>query len=709
MSALIQAAAGGRQVYRLIGLHCMDCAAKLEADLVATPGVSRVELNFGAAKLTVDGTVAESVVAAIARIHNVQIRSATLPAEQRSFLATNPHLISTGIAGLLVALGWIAQYIAPPLVVHGLYGAAILIGGLNGGWKGIRGLLRLDFNMDVLMMIAVIGAILIGQWSEAAVVAFLFGISETLEAYTMDRARQSLRSLMDVAPKVARVRRKNQEIELPVEEIRVGDVIAVRPGEKIAMDGQIIAGSSTVNQAAITGESMPIEKRSNDEVFAGTLNGSGALEVRVTKFVEDSTFAKIVHLVEEAQAQRAEIQTFVQRFAKFYTPAVMVLTALIILVPPLFFGAAWAPWIYQGLSLLVLACPCALLISTPVAIVSAISNAARHGVLIKGGAHLERVGTVKVIAFDKTGTLTVGRPVVTDVEVLTKGSLSAELISLAGAVERHSEHPLARAIVRYAEREGITHTATDFQAIVGRGGSATVDGRTVFVGSPKLFTADLGIGLGKAAAFIKGWRAQGKTVILIGRGYRLLGAIAVADTARESSAKVLKQLKAAGIKATVMLTGDNGVTARAIANSVGVDQVKADLMPEDKVSVVQALMAEHGAVAMVGDGVNDAPALAVATVGIAMGGAGTDVAMETADIVLMADDLTKLPFTVQLSRQTLRIIKQNISIALGLKLLALLAVFPGWLTLWVAILSDMGATVIVTLNAMRLLRVRPKE
>lgn len=685
----------------------MDCASKFEQDLVATPGVSRVTLNFGAAKLTIEGPISPHMIAEIGRKHNVRIALATEPIPQQSLWAANPHLLSTAIAGAFLMAGWVLGLGREGWFPTVAYAAAIVIGGWSPGKKGLRSLVRLNFNMNVLMFIAVIGAALIGEWGEGATVVFLFGISETLEAYSVDRARQSIRSLMEMAPKMATVRRNGQEQTLPVEEIQVGDLILVRPGEKIGMDGQVISGSSAVDQAAITGESLPVLKQVGDEVFAGTLNGSGALIVTVTKLVEDSTFSRIVHLVEEAQAQRAPTQTLVERFAKLYTPAVMLITALIMLVPPLLLGLPWLTWIYRGLALLVVACPCALLISTPVSIVSAISTAARHGVLIKGGAHLEQIGKIQAIAFDKTGTLTTGRPEVTNLVSFVPAYSPAQVLSLAAAVEAHSEHPLARAIVTYAERGEGAPAATDFQALVGQGAHAMVEGHTFYVGSPRLFRDHLGVALGNAAEQVAAWESQGQTVVLIGDAVQVLGAIAVADTPRQTSAPMVASLKASGIQTTVMLTGDNSGTANAIAKTVGIGRVEAELMPQDKVAAVQALVTDYGAVAMVGDGVNDAPALAAATVGIAMGGAGTNVALETADIALMADDLSKLPFTIALSQATFRIIKQNIAISLGLKLLALLAVFPGWLTLWIAILSDMGATLIVTLNALRLLGLRP--
>jgi len=672
------------------------------------PGVTRVELNFAAAKLTVEGDVSREAIAAAGQAHNIQIRAEreALPPPQ-PFWVANAAVVPTGLALLFTIVAEVAEWLASTAISIPLFALAILVGGSSTFKKGLRNLARLQFDMNVLMTVAVIGAALIGEYGEGAVVAVLFGVSEVLESYTMDRARQSLRSLMEIAPKSARVIRMGREEEVPVEEIRVGETLVVRPGEKLAMDGVVITGRSAINQANITGESLPVEKGPNDEVFAGTVNGHGGLEIRVTRLVEDTTLSKLIHLVEEAQAQRAPTQTFVERFAAWYTPTIMLLAALVILIPPLAFGGDWSHWIYEGLALLVVGCPCALVVSTPVSIVSAIANAARNGVLIKGGAHLERAGSIRVVAFDKTGTLTRGQPEVTGVESRHAHLTSGEVLRLMAAVEMRSEHPLARAIIRAVPSGEVLPKAEGFEAIVGRGARATVDGRTYYVGSPALFAQELGVDLAPVADLVASWQALGRTVMLLGTESALLGAVAVADTPRESTAQALAQLKQAGVAHTVMLTGDNSATARAIGAMVGVDQVRAELLPHEKVAVVQELAAQHGTVAMVGDGVNDAPALAAATVGIAMGGAGTDVALETADIALMADDLTKLPFTLRLSRAAMGVIKQNIGIALGLKLLAVVAVFPGWLTLWLAILADMGATVLVTLNGMRLLRIRP--
>lgn len=561
------------------------------------------------------------------------------------------------------------------------------------------------------MTVAIIGAAIIGEWSESAVVVILFAISEVLERYSMDKARASIRSLMDIAPKEALVRRNEREFLVNVNEIVVGDIMVVKPGEKIAMDGDVVAGFSAVNQAAITGESVPAEKNPGDEVFAGTLNGEGLLEVKITKLVDDTTIAKIIHLVEEAQAEKAPSQAFVDRFAKYYTPIIILVAFLVAIFPPLLFGADWSEWIYQGLAVLVVGCPCALVISTPVSIVTAIGNAAKNGVLIKGGVYLEEMGMLKAIAFDKTGTLTKGIPAVTDYKVLSSYDCN-ELLSVIAALENKSEHPLAASIVRKAESDNITFKDTvieEFTSVTGKGIKGTVDRVTYYIGSPKYLDGIISTGIpSNINAEISLLQDEGKTVMAVGTASEMLAIIAVADEVRESSREVISRLHELGIEKTIMLTGDNSGTAKAIGREAGVSEIESELLPEDKLSFIKELQKKHNKVAMVGDGINDAPALAAATIGIAMGGAGTDTALETADIALMADDLKKLPFTIKLSRQTLSIIKQNITFAIGVKLFALLLVIPGWLTLWIAIFADMGATLIVTLNGLRLLKVKDK-
>ncbi len=617
------------------------------------------------------------------------------------------------VSMVFLLIGWYSGHINGEESISTIlaYGASILVGGYRLFRTGIKNLFRLEFDMRTLMTIAVIGAAFIGEWGEGATVVILFAISEALETYSMDKARQSIHSLMDIAPKEALIRRGTKEFTVEVDDIQIGDIMIVKPGQKIAMDGIVVKGLSAVNQAAITGESVPAAKSVDDEVFAGTLNEEGLLEVKVTKQVEDTTIAKIIHLVEEAQAERAPSQAFVDRFAKYYTPVIMLIALGVAVLPPLFFGAAWDKWIYQGLAVLVVGCPCALVISTPVSIVTAIGNAARNGVLIKGGIHLEEMGAIKAIAFDKTGTLTKGIPAVTD--YLPKPNIdSNELLNIIAALENGSQHPLASAIMKKAEDEQLLYhsvTIEDFSSITGKGVKGIYKGVTYYVGSPKLFDEILAKGIPyELNTQISDLQNQGKTVMVAGTANEVLGLIAVADELRQNSKGVIEKLHSLGIQKTIMLTGDNYGTAKAIGKQAGVSDIKAELLPQDKLTFIKELRGKYEHVAMVGDGVNDAPALAASTVGIAMGGAGTDTALETADIALMADDLGKLPFTVKLSRKALTIIKQNITFSLGIKLVALLLVIPGWLTLWIAIFADMGATLIVTLNGLRLLRVKDK-
>jgi Cd2+/Zn2+-exporting ATPase len=582
---------------------------------------------------------------------------------------------------------------------NSLFAAAILLGGFPLFKTGLKNLFRLEFDMKTLMTIAIIGAAIIGEWSEGAVVVLLFAISEVLESYSMDKARASIRSLMEHAPSEALIVRNGQEITLKAEDIEVGDLMIVKPGQMIAMDGVIVEGISSINQAAITGESVPIEKVIDDEVFAGTLNEEGFLKVKVTKLIDDTTIAKIIHLVEEAQAEKAPSQRFIDRFAKYYTPVIMAVAALVAVVPPLLFAANWQEWIYQGLAVLVVGCPCALVISTPVSIVTAIGNAARNGVLIKGGNFLEEAGAIQAIAFDKTGTLTKGMPVVTD---FVNFSDDKNLLAIVAALESKSHHPLASAIIKKAADETNEYDVEQFSSLTGMGVKGTVNGVEYHVGNLRLFDEISENIMNQITAL----RNQGKTVMIAGNDMEVLALIAVADEVRESSRKVIERLHQLGIQQTILLTGDNRATAEAIGRFVGVTSIEAELLPEDKVAFIKKLKAQFGRVAMVGDGINDAPALATATVGIAMGGAGSDTALETADIALMNDDLKKLPFTIKLSRKTLQIIKQNITFSLAIKLLALLLVIPGWLTLWIAIFADMGMTLLVTLNGLRLLRVK---
>lgn len=698
-----------KQVVRLSGLTCADCSAQFEQIVKNVPGVIDAKVNFAASKITIEGTrLSKEKLEELGAFENIKVvDNDKEESKEVGFWEKNRQTIVLGVSFVFLVIGFLADYLfqAPALSIS-TFITATLLSGWENFKKGIVNLFRLNFTMNTLMTVAIGGAFAIGYWEEAAVVAFLFGVSEMLEAYSADKARQSIRQLMDIAPKTALIVRNGKEQILSVGDIEVGDLMIVKPGEKIAMDGEVVKGSSSVNQAAITGESIPAEKIVGDSVFAGSLNQAGSIEVKVTKLVEDTTIAKIITMVEDAQEQRAPSQAFVDKFAKYYTPAVMVLAVAIALVSPLLFGVAWQTSIYNALALLIIACPCALVVSTPVSIVSAISNAARNGVLIKGGLHLENAGSLRAIAFDKTGTLTRGEPAVTDVIVLQDQSIE-DTLSLAAGIEKYSEHPLAQAIVRDAEQRGITLAkAEDFQSVMGKGVQASINGKGYLIGNPRFFEG-MGIPLTNIDGQIHKLQNEGKTAMIFSQEQKFLAIIAVADEVRESSKLALKQLKQAGIQKTIMLTGDNEATARAIAAQVGIDDFHAELLPEDKVSAVKELRTTYDRIGMVGDGVNDAPALATATTGFAMGGAGTDTALETADIALMADDLSKLPFTIRLSRSALRVVKQNIAFSLTIKAVATLLVFPGWLTLWLAILADVGATILVTANGMRLLKIKP--
>lgn len=694
--------------YRLENLSCANCATKFEKNVKELVGVQDAQLNFGAAKLTVVGNATVAELEAAGAFDGIKVSKAS----ERKVVQTEPFYKRkenqlAAFSLVFVIFGLIGSFSLGEghILVNSLFAIAIVVGGYPIFKTGIKNLLRLEFDMKTLMTIAIIGAALIGEWQEAAVVVFLFAISEALEAYSMNKARQSISQLVELAPTTALIKRAHgqhfHEMEMATEQIQIGDILLVKPGQKIAMDGMVMEGTSTVNQAAITGESIPVTKTVGDHVFAGTLNEAGALEIQVTKRVEDTTIAKIIHLVEEAQAQKAPSQKFVDRFAKYYTPAIMLVAVAVAIIPSLVTGD-WAHWIYQGLAVLVVGCPCALVISTPVAIVTAIGNAARQGVLIKGGAYLEQLSHIRAVAFDKTGTLTKGQPEV--VAIMTSQYDERTLFAQMAAVEKKSQHPLARAILAKAFDEKIDiPQAENFQSVTGKGAYATVKDEIIYVGSVSWIASLVAIPQNLSKA-IEEQASNGHSVIVTANKERVLGIVSIADQVRSESKSVIEALHKSGIEHTVMLTGDAPLTAQKIADRLMISDVRASLLPENKLQAMKELQQQYGSVAMVGDGVNDAPALAAADIGIAMGGAGSDAALETAQIVFMRDDLTKLPFTMKLSKRTLTIIKQNIMFALGLKLIALLLVIPGWLTLWIAIFADIGATLLVILNALRLLK-----
>ncbi len=640
----------------------------------------------------------------------------------RGWARRNERALATAVGGALLLLAFLSGLAgAPGRLTAFLYTVTTFVSGYHAaraGWTALR--ITRNLDMNVLMTLAVVGALLIGEYTEGAMVTFLFALGNLLESATMDRARQAIRSLMELAPAEATLLREGDEVRARVETLLVGDHILIRPGERLPMDGRIVEGWSALNEAPVTGESLPVEKSAGDEVYAGTVNGGGALTVEVTRLASDNTLARLIKLVQEAQSQRAPSQRFVDRFARVYTPIVIVLATLIALVPPLLGWGTFSAWLYKGLVLLIISCPCALVISTPVTVVSAIARAARAGVLIKGGAHLEQMGAIRVLAFDKTGTLTQGEPQVVNcycVEHVPTEPPQAclncqDLVAKATAVESRSEHPLARAVLRHARALGVEGRYLPGQAVqatAGMGVSGRVNGHSISVGS-HAFMHRNGEAANSLCADVQQAEDDGSTILMIEdeccdqRGY-----LTVADALRPGVEQVMDDLRRVGVQRTVMLTGDNEHTAQRIAQQAGVDEVRARLLPQDKVQAVEELQAQYGRLAMVGDGVNDAPAMARATVGIAMGAAGTDAALETADIALMADDLSKLPFTIALSRRALGIIRANIALSLIIKALFLALAVGGTATLWMAVLADMGTSLLVTLNGLRMLGYRRKE
>ncbi|QWG19298.1 heavy metal translocating P-type ATPase [Bradyrhizobium sediminis] len=611
-----------------------------------------------------------------------------------------------GLADALRLLGTHAGQ-AMPWPEIAAYSAAIVCGGrfvIVKAWYSAKSL-RPDMNL--LMTVAVIGAIAIGEWFEAATVSFLFALSLMLESWSVGRARRAIAALLDLTPPVVRViRADGSEAEIAAADARLGDHFFVQAGQRIPLDGRVVAGASAVNQAPITGESVPVEKGPDAEVYAGTINGDGVLTVEATKTVEDTTLARIIHMVEEAHARRAPSEQWVERFARVYTPAVMMLALLVFVLPPAFIDGDWHAWFYRALVLLVIACPCALVISTPVSIVASLAASARAGVLVKGGAYVELPARLRAIAVDKTGTITRGEPEV--VRVVPFGDhTEVELLARAAALEARSTHPLARAVLSYVESKGIALApASDVRVLTGKGLIGTFDGKPFWLGSHR-YVIERGQDTLEVAQQAEMLEADGKTVLVIGNARHVCGVIAVADTIRPEARNVIEQLHAAGIAHVAMLTGDNRVTAEAIAREVGIDEVHAELLPEEKVRKVDELVARYGTVAMVGDGVNDAPALARSTLGIAMGAIGSDAAIETADVALMTDDISKLPWLVRHSRRTLRIIRQNIAFSLGIKAVFVVLTFAGLASLWAAIAADMGASLLVVANALRLLRANP--
>jgi Cd2+/Zn2+-exporting ATPase len=595
---------------------------------------------------------------------------------------------------------------AVPVVAELLYALGILSGGRYVFPKAWLSLRRLRPDMNLLMTLAVLGAMVIGEWFEAATVTFLFALSLTLESWSVARARRAVESLLAIAPATVRVPREDgTQLEVPASEVQVGTVFLVKPGDRIALDGIVVRGASEVNQAPITGESLPVAKSRGADVFAGTINGNGALEVQSTKPADKTILAHIIRIVGEAQKHRAASEQWVERFARIYTPVVLGTALFVAAVPPLVFSAAWSVWVYRALVLLVIGCPCALVISTPVSVVAALTAAAKHGVLIKGGLHVETPAKVRAMAFDKTGTLTLGKPGVTEVVPLN-GHTETEILERMVSMESHSEHPLARAIVAFGKDRGVRPVPVeDFEAQQGKGVKAILNGTEFWLGSHR-YLEERGQETPEVRATLEKLSRSGRTVVVLGNERHACGFVALADRVRPDAVECVRALRQCGIHHIVMLTGDHRATAESIAREVGVDDIRAELLPAEKVQAVEALVEEFGCVAMVGDGINDAPALARSNLGIAMGAAGSDAAIEAADVALMSDDLSKLPWLIQHSKRALAIIRQNIGLSLFVKVVFVVLTFAGLASLWAAIAADMGVSLLVIFNALRLLKAR---
>lgn len=715
-------------VFKIHGMDCAEEVAVLKREVgPLAGGEDRLAFDILNGRMTVvlasPGVSADAIRQAVSRtgMRADTWRDGPARVGDRGFWQSRGRNVLTAVSGVLTALGFfvhvgmsggfqagfgsegMGEAQAVPLAARAFYGLGILAGAwyvIPKAWFAAR---RLRPDMNLLMTIAVLGAVVIGEWFEASTVAFLFALSLALESWSVGRARRAVAALMDLTPPTVRLlQADHSEEEVAPNSVAVGARFMVRPGERIPLDGRVVRGTSEVNQAPITGESVPVVKTLDHEVFAGTINGDGALTIECTKPVGDTTLAHIIRLVGEAQSRRATSEQWVEKFARVYTPFVMVLALAVLVLPPLFFGGTWQVWFYRSLVLLVIACPCALVISTPVSIVAALAAAAHHGVLIKGGLYIEAPAGVEAVAFDKTGTLTEGNPSVVEVVPLN-GHDERELLERCAALEAHSTHPLARAIVAYAEQRNILiRPAQEYQIVQGKGAMGRFSGQEFWVGSHR-YLEERGQETAEIHEQLKAMAEAGKTIVVVGNATHVCGLIALADAIRPETKRALQALREVGVRHIVMLTGDNRGTAEAIAREAGVDEVHAELLPADKVSVVESLVAKYGQVAMVGDGVNDAPALGRATLGIAMGAAGSDAAMETADIALMSDDLSKLPWLIWHSRRTLAVIRQNIGFSLLVKLLFVGLTFVGYASLWAAIAADMGASLLVIFNGLRLL------
>jgi len=699
-------------VYKIANMDCPTEETLIRQKLTSVEGLTQLKFNLLERKLTVEHRLTDEkpIQQALQEI-GMQAELVDTATQAQQHPSTSPTsskswwLIGLGVASAIAAevIAWVSGNESSWAVIA-LSLFAILISGVGTYKKGWIALANLNLNINALMAIAVTGAVIIGQWPEAAMVMALFSLSEMIEALSLDRARNAIRGLMAMAPEQATVKQADDTwLTVGTDQIQIGAILRVAPGERVPLDGILTEGASAIDQAPITGESMPVAKNIGDQVFAGTINQSGSFLYRVTSLKSDSMLARIIVRIEEAQASRAPTQRFVDQFAKIYTPVVFLLALAVMIVPPVFFGLLWSVWVYKALVLLVIACPCALVVSTPVTVVSGLAAAAKAGILIKGGVYLEDGRNLKVIALDKTGTITLGKPSVTNVTPL-QGDTATHL-ALAASLANRSDHPVSGAISRYWQAQFPTVSLTEvsqFEALMGRGVKARVDDQWFYLGNHRL-VEELGICNTSLEATLRTFEGNGKTVVILCNETAPLLMVAVADTVRETSRQAIAELHAMGVR-TVMLTGDNTLTAKAIAKLVGIDDARGDLLPEDKLAAIQQEITQYGHVGMVGDGINDAPALTKAHIGFAMGAAGTDTALETADVALMDDDLRKIPQFIQLSQRTSRILKQNISLALGIKVVFLVLAVFGSASLWMAVFADMGASLLVIFNGLRLVK-----
>ena len=695
---------------RVGNLDCESDASRIERGLSGLKGITALKVYPKSARVDVEYD-AEAV--SPDRLRSA-LRNLGFPPQAGLTMAEsprpwkNPKVLTSVASGVLLLIGWMmGRAGVADAAVTTVYVASLLIGAYYFGREALEELvLEREVGIELLMTVAAVVATLLGAPAEGAMLAFLYSISEAAEGYTEEKTRSAVRALMDLAPKTALVRRDSAEIEVPVEEVREGDVFIVKPGQSMPTDGEVILGTSSVNQAPVTGESVPVEKAPGDMVFAGTINGEGSLEVRATKAFAENTIARIIHMVEEAHERKGTSERFIERFGKRYSPAVLAAGVLMAILPPLLADASWSTWATRATVFIVAAAPCALVISIPITLVAALGTGARKGVLIKGGIFIEELAKITVVALDKTGTITVGTPEVTDVVMMPGASVSEDrAVAIAAGIESRSQHPLAQAVARLAEsRKTSPIRIEDFQSITGAGASAKVDGKPVLIGSPALFESRAAGSLTAVSEDIKRLQSEGKTVIVVGDERTPWALLAVRDNVRPNARAAIAALHKGGVKKVVMLTGDNKLTAQAIAREVGIDEVHADLKPEDKAIKVRELAERHGHVAMVGDGVNDAPALAEATVGIAMGAAGTDVALETADVALMADDLEKLVYALHLAKRNQRIVRQNLALSVVVIAVLVVGAVAGSFSLPVAVVGHELSEFVVIASGLRMLR-----